>query len=140
MRNRAPKPRGEAMLESALVLFTLVLTILGILDLGQFLFFQATFRERVRSGVRYAIVNAYDPHQITNFVLYGSAAPSGRPLFGLSESMISVARYGQNTADDRIEVTISNPPLKMYSPFLARLSAQPVFRAVMPVESLGAAN
>ena len=140
MTERARKRRGEAMLESTLVLLTLVLTILGILDLGQFLFFQATFRERVRTGVRYAIVHDYDPQQITNFVLYGSPAPGGRPLFGLSESMISVARYGENTADDRIEVTISNPPLKMFSPFLAQFSARPVFRAVMPAESLGATN
>jgi hypothetical protein len=140
MTGHAHKQRGEAMLESTLVLLTLALTILGILDLGQFLFFQAAFRERVRTGVRYAIVHHYDPEQVSNFVLYGSATPSGRPLFGLSESMISVARHGENTPDDRIELTISNAPLRMYSPFLARFSARPVFRAVMPVESLGAAN
>lgn len=140
MMERARKRRGQAMVESALVLLTLVLTILGILDLGQFLFFQATFRERVRSGVRYAVVHAYDPEQIANFVLYDSPVAAGRPLFGLTQSMIAVARRGENTPDDRIEVTISNAPLKMYSPFLARFSARPVFRAVMPVESLGATN
>jgi hypothetical protein len=140
MTRRGRKSRGEAMVESALVLLTLTLTILGILDLGQFLFFQATFRERVRTGVRYAIVHHYSPEQVSNFVLYGSPAPSGRPLFGLAASMISVSRYGEDTPDDRIEVTISNAPLQMYSPFLARFPARPVFRAVMPVESLGAAN
>lgn len=140
MTERARGRRGQALVESALVLLTLVLTILGILDLGQFLFFQATFRERVRSGVRYAVVHTYDPQQIENFVLYDSPIAGSRPLFGLAESMISVTRYGENTPDDRIEVTISNAPLRMYSPFLASFSARPVFRAVMPVESLGAAD
>ena len=72
--------RGEVLLESALVLLALLITLIGALDFGQLLFFHQSFRERVRAGVRYAVVHTYDPAQIRNMVVYNSTtAPPGEP-------------------------------------------------------------
>ncbi len=130
--------KGATLVESALVSFCLLVTTLGIVDLGQFLLLEQTFRERVRAGVRYAIVHDYDPQQIRNVVLYNSPTAGARGLFGLTSSMVTVNRYDAGTPEDRIEVSISEYPMKFYSPLLGRFSLKPTFRAVMAVESLGA--
>jgi hypothetical protein len=142
--NRSWRSRkGGSVLESGLVLLLLLITIIGVFDMGQLLFFHQTFRERVRAGVRYAVVHTYDAQQIRNMVLYNSpTAPPGDPpgLFGLRPAMVTVTRYDQGTADDRIEVRISSYPFTFLSPLLAGRSLNPVFRAVMPIESLGATD
>jgi hypothetical protein len=135
--------RGAVLLESALVLLALLITLVGVLDFGQLLFFHQSFRERVRAGVRYAVVHTYDPAQIRNMVVYNSTtAPPGEPpgLFGLTPAKVTVTRYDQGTADDRIEVCISNYPLGFLSPLLAGQTLNPVFRAVAPVEGLDATD
>lgn len=134
--------RGAHLIETALVLVPFVFTLVGILDMGQFLFFYQTYRERVRAAARYAVVNPYDTQAITNVVLYNSPTtpPGGTALFGLTPSMVTVTRYDQGTSNDRIEVAIANPPVVFFSPLLAGYQLHPVFRAVMPVESLGATD
>ncbi len=139
-RNRTRR-RGQALLEGSLVLLGTIVTLLGILDVGQYLFLQQSLRERTRAAVRYAVVNNYDPVTITNVVLYNSpAAPDGgrSGLLGLRAEMVNVVRHDQGTASDRVEIVIANYPMRFYSPFLAGTSIEPVFRAVLPVESLGA--
>lgn len=141
-RNRE-KRRGGTLVEGALVLLTTLVTLIGILDVGQYLFLQQTLRERARAAVRYAAVNSYDPGVITNVVLYNSpSAPSGGGpgLMGMTASMVNVARHDAGTPADRVEIVIANYPMKFYSPFLAGTTIEPVFRAVMPVESLGASD
>ncbi len=141
MDDRKRKRRkGEYLVETALVLLPFVLTLTGVFDVGQVLFFHATLHERAQAGVRYAIVHSYDAQTIQNFVVYNAPAPNGHALFGLQTSMVSVTRLDQGTQSDRIEVRIANYPVAFYSPLLARYHLLPVFRAVMPVESLGATN
>jgi hypothetical protein len=114
---------------------------LGILDLGQLMFFQVSLTERARAGARYAVVHSFDVTTVQNVVMFNSAtatagATSG--LFGLTRSMITVTRYGSGTSDDRVEVRISNFPLAFVTPFLAGDFSSKTFRAIMPVQSLGA--
>jgi hypothetical protein len=59
------------MIEGALVTLILAVVLIGIFDLGLVLFIHQTFATRVRSAVRYGVVNTYDPIVITNMVLYG---------------------------------------------------------------------
>lgn len=137
MRDRSRK--GAHVVETALVLLPFVFTLIGVLDFGQLLFFYQTFRARAHSGARYAAVNPYNSQTIANVVAYGATTGSGKGRFGLTPSMVTVTRYDQGTAYDRIEVKI-NYPLAFISPLLAKYKLTPVFRSVMPVESLGATN
>jgi hypothetical protein len=117
--------------------------ITAILDLGQMLMFMQAFSERARAGARWSAVHAYDQTAIKNYVLYNSAtAPEGGGpgLFGLQTSHVAVTRFDAGQPDDRIEVRIRNYPLQFYTPFIAGTYTPRPFVAVIPVESLGAAN
>ena len=96
----------------------------------------------MRTGARYAAVNNYDTQKITNMVLYNNpTAPEGidkTGLFGLSAADIAVQRLDAGKAADRIEVKIPNHALSFLSPFFSKSSVNRTFKAVIPVESLGA--
>lgn len=133
--------RGSALLESSLVLLVFLATVLGVIDFGQILFFHLMLADRARAGARFAVVNAYDPVLITNVVVYNSvSAPlsSSTGLFGLTTSMVNVTRYDAGTTTDRVEVAISNFPIAFYSPWISGNLSPRSFRAIMPIESLGA--
>lgn len=139
---RNSRRRGSTFIEGAFIFLTLLLLILAILDLGQLLMFMQSFNERARAGARWATVNQYDPESIKNFVIYNSpSAPpgGGAGLFGLTPAMISVARYEQGSESDRIEVRITDFPLRLYTPFLARSLPTAQWRSVIAVESVGTA-
>ncbi len=133
------KRRGAAIVESALVSLVFIVTLIGAMDITQFLFFHQALRERARAGVRYAVTHTYNPDILRNFVLWNSPERRDGPgLFGLRPDMVSVQRYGAGTEADRIEVRIENFPLRLFTPWLAGRVMHPVFRSVEPVESLGA--
>ncbi len=108
--------------------------------MGQLLFFYQTFQERARAGARYAAVNTYDPETIKNLVVYNSASGSGSALFGLRTSMVNVNHYDAGAVSERLEIGITSSPVRFFSPLLAGRNLSPVFRAVIPVESLGATD
>ncbi|HWR53496.1 MAG TPA: TadE family protein [Bryobacteraceae bacterium] len=133
--------RGAAMVEGALIALAFIVTVTGALEVSQMFFFHQAFRERVRAGVRYAVVHEYSPELVRNFVLYNSPEPkTGRGFLGLEPSLVSVNRYDTGGDTDRIEVSIRSYPLRFFTPWLAGRTFQPVFRAVQPVESLGATD
>ena len=134
------KLRGQTLVETALVIIPFVLTLLGAFDVGQVIFLHATLHERARAGVRYAVVHGYDVQTVKNFVVYNSATAAGPRLFGLQTTMVTVTRYDQDTENDRIEVKISDYPVRFFSPLLSKFHLQPVFRSTMLVESLGATD
>src|SRR5260370_22544600 len=79
---RRKKQKGQALIESCLVMIPLLLMIVGIVDFGQFLFFHEAMTDRARAGARYAAVSPYDATAITNMVLYNSpAVPTGATAF-----------------------------------------------------------
>lgn len=110
--------RGSAMLESSLVLLVFLTLLIAAFDMGQFLFLHHALAERLRSSLRYAIVNDYDATAIQNMVLYGqtSAPPGATPYFNLTAAMVSVSRQDPDTNEDRIVITISNYPFKFLTP------------------------
>jgi hypothetical protein len=133
--------RGSTLVESAIVMLLFMVLFIGILDMGQVLFFHHFLNDRARAGVRYAIVHPYDPTAIKNVVAYNATAGDGSPgLFGLTPSMVDVTRYDAGTANDRIQVSISSFTMHFLSPWLMRSFTPGPFRAVMPLEGAGAAH
>ena len=115
--------KGQTLLESSLVLTTLLLMLIGIVDFGQFLFFHQVLTDRARAGARYAAVNPYDATSIQNVVVYNSpTAPSGSPtgLFGLTPSNVTVTPTPSTGAPDYVQVKISGFPIHLISPFLTK--------------------
>jgi Flp pilus assembly protein TadG len=95
--------RGQTAVESALVFLVLLITVIGIFDLGQILFIHQTFMERVRGAARYAAVNTFDATAFTNMVLYNqTTVPPGQSsgIFGLTSAMVSVTQSGAGTSLD----------------------------------------
>ncbi|MCX6634029.1 MAG: hypothetical protein NT090_02890, partial [Acidobacteria bacterium] len=66
------RQRGAQMLETALVVTTVVCMILFILDMGRILLFDQFFGERVRVAARSAAVRTYDAAAIKNYLCYNS--------------------------------------------------------------------
>ena len=145
--HRKKTQRGQALLEGALVTFTLLLMTIFVLDMGQLLMFSQFFSDRARVGARYASISATD--EITkDMVTYGEIVspqvppdepePSG--FFGLKPSNVAVTRT--TTADDQelVVVEVNSYLLRTYTPFLAGTFNNRPVRAVLPVESKGATN
>jgi Flp pilus assembly protein TadG len=140
---RVKRRRGSTIVEASLILIVFLMVLVEVLDIGQVMFFQAMLLDRARAGARYAAVNSYDAATIKNVMVYNAATvPAGSQagLFGLRTSMVSSTRYDPGGPTDRIEVVISNFPLAFYGPFLAATFPNRTFRAVMPSQSLGAAE
>jgi hypothetical protein len=131
--------RGSALIETSLVLLVFSVTLLEILDMGQFMFFQAMLMDRARAGARYAQVNTFNSTSITNVVVYNNASGgAGRGLFGLTTAMVSVNRYDAGLQTDRIEIVITNFPLAFRGPMLLADFSSRSFRVVVPSQGLGA--
>ena len=140
MSRRAVR-RGSTLVEGAIVLLVFLVVFVGILDMGQVLFFHHFLNDRVRAGARYAVVHAYDPTTIRNVVAYNSpsAPDGGSGLFGLTPSMVRVNRYDIGTPNERIQVSISTYTMHFLSPWLRADFSPGPFSAAMPMESSGAA-
>lgn len=129
------------MIETTLVLLVFTVTLLEILDVGQFIFFQAMLMDRARAGARYAQVNSFNAATVANVIVYNNASGgTGAGLFGLKTSMVTVNRYDAGLSSDRVEVIISNFPLVFYGPMLLTSFSSRTFRAVMPSGGLGATS
>jgi Flp pilus assembly protein TadG len=122
-RKKLKGRKGQTLLESSLVLTTLLLMLIGIVDFGQFLFFHQVLTDRARAGARYAAVNPYDATAIQNVVVYNSpTAPDGNPtgLFGLTTSNVTVTPTPSTGNPNYVQVKISGFPIELISPFLTK--------------------
>lgn len=122
MRRRSKLQRGQAMVESALVLLVFSALLIGSLDIGQVMFFHNSLVERARHGARWASTKPFNEDQIKNVVVYGSPtpAPSASPvLYNLTLPRVSATLLEPNTVNARVTVTISNYPFNFFSPWIA---------------------
>lgn len=132
-RNRPPAglkrngERGQAFVESALVLLVFIAVFVGALDFAQLLFTHQMMVERVREGVRWGSTNAWDGtgDQVANMVRYDSStAPDGASAFlGLTRDQVSVvhtAGTASNPNDELIKVSIINYDFHFISPWIGR--------------------
>ena len=147
--------RGSTFVEAALVIMIVLVTLIGIVDVGQVLVLHQGLVERVRAGARYAVVNAsvnkdtgaisLNETRVKNVIRFNDPNPSGggSPLLNLNdESLIQIRAFGGNTPEARIEVSIINYPIHFFTPGLkgngikGDYYARPI-TAVMPLEDPG---
>jgi hypothetical protein len=74
IRRSRRRPRGQAMVEFALVAPMFFLLLFGIIEAGRFIFYYETLSHATREGARYAIVNGANT----------LGCPSGPPAPGTS--------------------------------------------------------
>ena len=146
------RQRGAALVETALVLTTLLGMIVFIVDMGRILLIQQFIGERARIGVRSAVVNNWDASQVANYVIYGSPGTaqnggggnnqSNQPGFlGLLPSQVTFTSYPDSgIGDARYQVTVKGVPLFTWIPFIAGQYNSPTVTATMTVQSLGATH
>jgi Flp pilus assembly protein TadG len=137
MRNLRKNRKGQAALETALILLVFLATLIGAMDFAQILFVQQSLTERTRAALRWGVVRAWDGSgdQIANYVMYGqSTAPVGDnapPAFlGLTRANVQVT-YTPPPAggcascaspegnDEWIRVAIVNYQYRFFSPWIA---------------------
>jgi len=120
------------MVESTLVLLVFFSLLLGVIDCGQVLFAHQSLVERVRSAVRWGVVNHWEGQdRIVNRVLYNQTeAPAGNPpaFLGLRPENV-VVRYQPATStrpdDETLSIIIINYQPQFFSPWLAPMVLHP---------------
>lgn len=129
------RQRGSAMVESAMVILAALVLLIGIADVGQFLFLHASVMERMRGALRHGALD-YDPVEIENLMLYGKTQPEegDQPSFNLTAEMVEVTRIDELTSADRVMITVSNYPIDFFTPGFAGRYTGPTLLGVLPME------
>ncbi len=130
--------RGSTMVEMVLVLMVFLSVMIGILDLGQILFFHQALAERARNAVRFGAVRPYNQTAIENMVLFNEPTqPPGRGQgdYGLNPSNITVTRTGAGSSADRVNVTICGYQFNFFSPLIGQVATAKPIEASMPFEA-----
>jgi hypothetical protein len=134
--------KGSTLVESSVVLTMFLVILIGVLDMGQILFFHQFLTERVRSGARYAVVHTFNPVAVANVVAFNDPSPLAGTagIFGLTAAMVVVTHYDAGTLSDRVQVQVTGYQMRFLSPWLAGVFTPGPFQAVAPVESAGVAQ
>ena len=132
------------MVETALVMLTVLSMILFIMDMGRILLLQQFITERAREGVRYSVVNNWNQTSVQNYVVYGSttAPQNGGPGFlGLRTSQVTLSTIADSgIGDARNQVSVSGFTFPAFIPFMAGAYTAPTITVTAPTQSLGATN
>jgi TadE-like protein len=115
--------RGNTLVESALVMVVFLAILIAIADFGQVLFFHQSIVERVRAGLRWGSIHAYDETAIKNYILFNSStAPAGAStgFLGLTGSNLQVTQSDVGTNTERITVAVVNYRFYLISPWIAK--------------------
>lgn len=116
------RERGQALVESALIMLIFLSFLIGTMDFGQFLFFHQSLVERARAAARYGAINPTDSTGTRNVAVYNMPAPANGAspiLGGLTTAMVSVVSSDPSTPEARITVTITGYPFTILSPYIA---------------------
>ena len=141
---RRKNQKGANILESALVLLTVLGMFLFIMDMGRILLIQQFITERARATVRSAVVNSWNAAATQNYLVYNSTtAPSGGgPGFlGLQTSNVTYQTLGTaGNPDYMLQVKVSGVPAVTWIPYISKTYTLAPITAAMPAQSLGATN
>ncbi len=132
------------MLETALVLLTVIGMLIFIMDMGRIMLLQQFIGERTRVTVRNAVVNSWTATQTANYLVYNNTtAPTdgGTGYLGLLTSQVSYNALGTSgTPDYRLQVKVTGVPVWTWIPYIAGMYTLAPIVATMPAQVLGATN
>jgi Flp pilus assembly protein TadG len=106
------RPRGQALVESALVLPILILLVMGVIDVGRVIFAHVALQEATQEG---AIYGAFKPNPRSAVQARVTNSSSAAWVSGASVTVCHVDRTAP--AQDRITVT-STYPLDLLTPIV----------------------
>ena len=102
MRSRKNQ-RGQALVESGLVMLVFLPVFIGIMDFGQFLYLNQTLWERTRVAARYGATVPYtNGSDIVNMAIYNDPAPAAGTAATLPNMQGS-----DSTGDGYVTATLS---------------------------------
>lgn len=132
------KQRGQALVESALVLMIFVPVLLGIADFGQLIYFHTSLTERARAAARYGAVHTYsDGLAIRNVAVYNNPSPADSAaglVPYLTTSLVTATLSDTGTDSARITVTIASYPFNFISGFMSKSTWYRTVTATEPYE------
>jgi Flp pilus assembly protein TadG len=113
--------RGQAFVESGLIMLVFLPVLIGIMDFGQFLYLHLSLTERTRAAAHYGAITTYtDGSDIANVAIYNDpagAANGATPLLpnlqtadSAKDGYVTATLTSAGTDDARIRVTITNYP------------------------------
>jgi Flp pilus assembly protein TadG len=113
--------RGQAFVESGLIMLIFLPVLIGIMDFGQFLYLHLSLTERTRAAAHYGAITTYtDGSDIANVAIYNDPAGSANGATALLPNLqtadstkngyVSATLTSAGTDDARIRVTITNYP------------------------------
>ncbi len=136
--NKRKSEKGQALVESALSVTLFLVMLLGIIDFGQYLYFQQTLAERARAAARIALLDPSKTSDIKNFARFNTTTPltGAKPVLpGLTDTMITVTSADLGSPEGRVTVTISNYPITFLTPGLAGTITAPISTVTYPSEA-----
>jgi Flp pilus assembly protein TadG len=113
--------RGQAFVESGLIMLVFLPVLIGIMDFGQFLYLHLSLTERTRAAAHYGAITTYtDGSDIANVAIYNDPAgpangatpllPNLQTADSTKDGYVTASLTSPGTDDARIRVTITNYP------------------------------
>src|SRR3989442_290773 len=101
---KTPSGMGRGMPRNfrtiALLPHSLVMVLLGLVNLGFIMWMHQTIEHRARAAARYGVINPTDTTGMQNMVLYNSTTGSGAGMFGLTASNVTAGEYSSGSFED----------------------------------------
>jgi len=139
--SRRQNQRGNALIESALVLGLFVFVLVGIVDFAQILHVHQSLVERVRSVARTAVVQNLTVEEIRDRIVYGQSMdirteaglmPAG--FMGLRREHVTVEILDRTYNEQRLVVDVNGVPIIILSPLMAGQGKNLPLRITIPLE------
>ena len=137
-RAASRKRKGQALVESALMLAMIISLLVSAFDFGQIFFIHQSLVERARITARYASMNYENADGAKNYFLYGTPQQPGAytsRFLSVSPEMLSVTRFDADSNRDRMEVKVHDYPYQFFTPFLASAYTGKAITATAPTEA-----
>jgi Flp pilus assembly protein TadG len=116
--SRAREQAGQSLIETALILAAFMGLLLGMTGVGELIFVRQTLADRASQAARWGAVNNYDPTEIRDMVLFGTATPQQgqTPFFGIAAAAIEVSNPGCPGVQCRVSVAIPEQGIRSVEP------------------------
>src|SRR5260370_18185354 len=103
--------RGQAFVESGLVMLVFLPVLIGVMDFGQFLYLHLSLTERTRAAAHYGAVTTYtDGSEIANMTIYNYPAGAAHGAPPLLPNLPTTRSTGEGCATPSLPDTGTDDP------------------------------